>query len=174
MQEGWRLLKDMADDPRDYHIPFPSSNGHGCRRRELSYDTASAMQNIVLRMVKIGDELLFCPSATRFWTPHSNRTFMPSATATLGFEKSVRDFLGGWSAQASERYARIAAHRIRYMQRTVVAELQKGFVDPLAGAETLVQFDGFLSEQGAPEEKRSRCVKLLERGVRRDEKRVRE
>ena len=67
--------------PRDYLIPFPSSNGHGCRRRELSYDTASDMQNRVLRMVKIGDELLFCLSATRFWTPHSNRTFMPSSTA---------------------------------------------------------------------------------------------
>ena len=48
----------------------------------------------------------------------------------------------------------------------MVAELQKDLVDPLAEAETLVQFDGFLSEQGAPEEERSRCVKLLERGVR--------
>ena len=142
-------------------LPHP-----GCRRRELSYDTASTMQSRVLRMVKIGDELLFCPSTTRFWTPHSNRTFMPSATATLGFvEKSVRDFLGGWSAQASERYARIAAQRIRNMQRTVVAELQKGSVDPLAEAETLVQVDGFLSDQGVPEEERSRCAKLLERGV---------
>ena len=42
----------------------------------------------------------------------------------------MRDFLGGWSAQASERYARIAAQRIRNMQRTVVAELQKDLVDP--------------------------------------------
>ena len=165
MLEGWRLLKEMADYPRDYLIPFPSSNGHGCRRRELSYDTASAMQNRVLRMVKSNDEFLFCPSTTRFWTPHSNRNFMPSATATLGFEKSVRDFLGGWSTQTSERYARIAAQRIRNMQRTVVAEVQKDLVDPLAEAETLVQFDGFFSEQGVPEEERSRCVKLLERGV---------
>ena len=39
---------------------FPSSNGHGCRRRELSYDTASAMQNRVLRRVRLGDEPLFC------------------------------------------------------------------------------------------------------------------
>ena len=54
MQEGWRLLKDMADGPRDYLIPFPSSNGHGCRRRELSYDTVSATQNRVLRMVRLG------------------------------------------------------------------------------------------------------------------------
>ena len=45
MQEGRRLLKDMADYARDYLIPSPSSNGDGCRRRELSYDTASAMQN---------------------------------------------------------------------------------------------------------------------------------
>ena len=57
MQEGWRLLTDMADYPRDYLIPFPSSNGHGCRRRELSYDTASAMQNRILRMVKLGSVL---------------------------------------------------------------------------------------------------------------------
>ena len=130
MQEGWRLLKDMVDDPRDHFVPFPSSNGHGCRRRELSYDTVSAMQNRVLHMVKLGDEALFCPSATRFGTPHSNRTSVPSATALLGFEKSVRDFLGGCSAQASERYARVAAQIIRNMQRTVVAEL------PLAEADT--------------------------------------
>ena len=60
MQEGWRFLTDVADYPRDYLIPFPSSNGHGCGRRELSYDTASAMQNRVLRMVRLGDEPLFC------------------------------------------------------------------------------------------------------------------
>ena len=55
---------------------------------------------------------------------------MPSATAFLGFEKSVRDFLGGWSAQARER--------------TVVAQLQKGLSDPLAEAEILAQLDDFL------------------------------
>ena len=91
---------------------------------------------------------------------------MPSATALLGFEKSVGDFLGGWSAQASERYARIAAQRIRNMERTVVAELQKGLSDPLAEAETLAQLDEFLSGQGVPEEERSRCGMWLERGVR--------
>ena len=52
------------------------------------------------------------------------------------------------------------------MQRTVVAELQKGLSDPLAEAETLAQLDSFLSEQGVPEEERSRCSKRLERGVR--------
>ena len=109
--------------PKDYLIPFPSSNGHGCRRRELSYDTASAMQNRVLRMVKSSDEFLFCSSATRFWTPQSNRTFMRNARATLGFEKV-------------SQLARIAAQRIWNMQRTVVAELQKDLVDPLAEAET--------------------------------------
>ena len=75
---------------------------------------------------------------------------MPSATAFLGFEKSVR-FFGGWSAQASERYARIAVQRIRIMQRTVVAQLQKGLSDPLAEAETWAQLDEFLSEQGVPQ-----------------------
>ena len=117
-------------------------------------------------MVRLGNEPLFCPSTTRFWTPHSNRTFVPSATAFLGVEKSVRDFLGGWSAQASEPHAKIAAQRIRNMQRTVVAQLHKGLSDPLAEAETLAQLDEFFSVQGVPEEERSRCGKLLERGVR--------
>ena len=91
--------------------------------------------------------------------------FMPSATALLGFEKPVRDFLGGWSAQASERYGRIAAQRIRNMQRTVVGELEKGLSDPLAEAETLAQLDEFFSERGVLEEERSRCSTLLERSV---------
>ena len=91
---------------------------------------------------------------------------MPSATALLGFEKSVGDFLGGWSAQASERYACIAVQRIRNIQRTVVAQLQKGLSDPLAEAETLAQLDEFFSGQGVPEEERSRCGMWLERGVR--------
>ena len=49
---------------RPPHLFSVFQAGHGCRRRELSYDTASAMQNRVLRMVKLGDEPLFCPSAT--------------------------------------------------------------------------------------------------------------
>ena len=130
----------------------PSSNGHGRRRRELSYDTAHAMQNWVLRAVKLGEEQLFCPSATQFWTPHSIRTFMPSATAVLGFEKSVR-------------YASIEAQRIMSMQRTAVAELQK-VERSTACSETLAQLDGFLSEQGEPKEARSRFSKSQERGVR--------
>ena len=71
----------------------------------------------------------------------------------------MRDFLVG------QRYARIAAQRIRIMQRTVVAQLLKGLSDPLAEAETWAQPDDFLSEQGVPEEEWSRCGKLLERGV---------
>ena len=54
---------------------------------------------------------VFRSSSTRFWTPHSGRTLLPSATAALGFSKSERDFLGGWCAQASDRYARIAIRR---------------------------------------------------------------
>ena len=47
----------------------------------------------------------------------------------------------------------------------MVAKLQKGLSDPLAEAETLAQFHKIFSEQGVPEEERSRCSKLLERCV---------
>ena len=116
------------------------------------------MQNRALRMARLEDEQLFSPSATRFWTPHSNRTFLPSATG-----KIRGDVLSGWSAQASGRHARISSQRIRNVQRTVVAELQTGLEDPLAEAETLAQFDEFLSAEGVPYQQRNRGSKLLER-----------
>ena len=36
--------------------------------------------------------------------------FLPSATAVLGFSKTDRDVLGGWSAEGSERYSQDCGH----------------------------------------------------------------
>ena len=91
MQEGWRLLKDMSDYPRDYLILFPSSSGHGCTRRELSYDTASAMQNRVLRMVRLGDVPLFCPSSTRFSDAALQQDFHVQCNRLPGVSRSLSE-----------------------------------------------------------------------------------
>ena len=44
---------------------------------------------------------------------------MPSATAVLGFSKSDRDMLGGWSAEGSERHSRAVKYKITNVQKAV-------------------------------------------------------
>ena len=158
----------MADYLRDYLIPFPSSNGRGCRRRELSYGTMSAMQNRVLRMVKLCEVSLF-PRPHGSGRRTQTGLSCPEQPRCLGFEKSVRDFLGGL-VSSSQRAIRM--HCRSKESGTYSAQLsqncRKDCPDPLAEAETLAQLDEFFSGQGVPEEERSRCSKLLEGGVRTD------
>ena len=162
MRAGWEQLTSMANFPRDYLFPAPATHFHGCRKKELGYGQAFALQTRLLRTLKVDGHTLL-PQVTRhFWTPHSGRTFMPSCSAALNFEKSDRDFLGGWSAQGSDRYARIAQRRITYMQRSVAEALRASQDDPLGEGETLQQYDEHLQQQGVDEESRRRSLKLLD------------
>ena len=120
MKHGWELLQTLADFPRDYLMPCPSSSFLGCIKKELRYDTAFAVQHRVLSTLSTGEKQMFQNVMPQFWTPHSGRTFLPSAAAALGIDKAERDYLGGWSAQGSDRYARVAKRRIRNMQKLVV------------------------------------------------------
>ena len=77
---GWALLKQHADYPRDYLLPMPSGNYKGCVRRELRYDTAHALQIKVLQSLKVRGEPLLSQQTAQYWTPHSGRNFLVSAT----------------------------------------------------------------------------------------------
>ena len=98
---GWRLLSTKADF-------LPSGNLKGCLHRELRCDTAYALQRRVMDVLTLGQEKLFTHGVGHFSTPHSGRHFLPSAAAALNVEKSDCDMLGGWMAQESDRYNRIA------------------------------------------------------------------
>ena len=93
LSRGWELLQSQASYPRDYLLPMPSTNFKGCRQRELQYHTAHALQGRVLGSVTAGGEKFFD---------------LPSAATALKVEKSDRDMLGGWAAQESDRYSRVA------------------------------------------------------------------
>ena len=162
LTRGWSLLQGMANFPRDYLMPAPASHCQSCRKLELRYDASFAMKNRVLRMLARNGVPVFHSSSTRFWTPHSGRTFLPSATAALGFLKSERDFLGGWCAQASDRYARIAIRRITNMQRSVITALQSQAVDPLAEDESIRDSDAFMESQSLDASQRTLCYKSLD------------
>ena len=115
MQTGFSLLQQLALFPRDNLLPSPATNLTGAIPKEMRYETGYGLQNRVLLHLGDGKERLHIPGTTQFWTPHSGRAFLPSATALLGFDKTDRDFLGGWTAQGSDRYARVSRTKIQNM-----------------------------------------------------------
>ena len=132
---GWEFLKVLADFPRDYLLPTPSSCWKGCLRSELRYDAGSAIFYRARCLVQLPD-----------WTPHSGRAFLPSYTAALKVEKTTRDVLGGWNAQGSDRYFRIARLRIFHVQKAVLNTVRsEEGLDPAFESEASEDFVEFLS-----------------------------
>ena len=73
---------------------------------ELRYDPGFALQFRGVRVLNV--------RVTQFWTPHSGRNFMPSATAPLKYTKGRLRHLG---VQVSDRYSGVAKQRASNMQR---------------------------------------------------------
>ena len=67
--------------------------------------------------------------------------FMPTCTCALGFSQHERDLFGGWSAQGSGRYSRIARLRVLNLERAIVKVIHENTVgDQLNGSEMLHEF----------------------------------
>ena len=85
------------------------------------------------------------------WTPYFGRNFLPSATAALNFGKSDRDNLGGWSAQGSDVYARVARHKITTMQKAEGSTLRSQVEgDPSAETEKVLQLHVCRTQRNVP------------------------
>ena len=163
LRVGWEVLKSMADFQRDYLLPTPSSCLKGCLRAELRYDTGSAIFYRVLGLVKLPGEVSIPASVAHYWTPHSGRAFLPSYTAALKVEKTTRDFLGGWNAQGSDRYSRIARLRIFNMQKAVLQAIRSAEgMDPAFESEALQEFVEFLNSCHLAEEAKTSLVRAME------------
>ena len=159
---GWKLLSQLAPQDRDFLLPGPSPGLQSCTKVELRYDMGFAIQGRLLAQLSDATQHHLIPHpAVHFWTPHSSRTFMPSATSALGFPKSDRDYLGGWAAENSDRYARVARLKIQTMQKAVVQSISNpSSKDPLGEAETLTHLEQHFSHslQHVPEHVRSKCL----------------
>ena len=126
MKTGLQIFRELAPFSRDYLIPASEKNFSGCRHRELKYEIDYAVQNRVMSLLNLNDTNIFPVPVTSFWTPHSGRSFLPSCCAALDFTEEERDYLGGWSPQGSDRYARIAGLRISNLQRAVASTIRQG------------------------------------------------
>ena len=79
---------------------------------------------------------------------------MPSCTSLLGFEKSQRDYLGGWSAQGSSK----AIH-------------SRASEDALGESETALAFDEYMKNLQMSEEDRSKILEVLQSSQQKPEPR---
>ena len=116
---GWKVLDKEAPYIRDYLLPAPTNNFRGFKRKELKYQAAFGIQSQIISWLSCRGQRLFRASTGHYFSPHSGRNFLPTATAVLGFSRFDRDMLGGWSAEGSERYSRAAKHKIATMQNAV-------------------------------------------------------
>ena len=148
MTVGWKLLQAGADFLRDYLLSTPA-NYQGFGRSEMKYETGFALQNRVLTSTAVGVERVFNRQVTQCWTPHSGRSYFPSATAILFIFQKDTDFLGGWSATGCDRNARMARARIANMQTAVVRLIHESTAaNPLGESETIKDVLDDLGDDG--------------------------
>ena len=158
---GWNLLQNGAPHERDYLLPAPTNNFQGFKIKELKYSTAFAVQTHIISTATYRGLRVFENSTGHHYTPHSGRNFMPSAAAVLGFAKSERDILGGWSAEGSQRYTRTAKYKIAQMQIAVASTFKNSEPDQLAEADDIDSLADFLRSWVVPEESVRKSLKIL-------------
>ena len=158
---GWNLLLNGAPHERDYLLPAPTNNFHGFKTKELKYSTAFAVQTHIISTACYRGLRVFENSTGHYYTPHSGRNFMPSAASVLGFSKSERDILGGWSAEGSQRYTRTAKYKIAQMQTAVASTFKNPEPDQLAEADDIDSLADFLRSWDVPEESIRKSLKIL-------------
>ena len=162
LTRGWSLLQGMANFPRDYLMPAPASHCQSCRKLELRYDAAFAMQNRVLRMFAWNGVPVFHSSSTRFWTPHSGRTSLPSATAALG-SPSPRGI--SWEDGVLRRATGTPGLRFDVSQTCNVQSSLRCKVRLwilFAEDESIRDFDAFMDSQSLDASQRTLCFKPLD------------
>ena len=161
IREVGSVLGGTVGYERDYLLPSPSTNYHGVTRTEYRYSIAHAMLGRVLGTLTLDGIRLFPVQNQHYWTPHSCRAFLLSATLILNFPKPQRDFLGGWNPQASDRYARTARRTITVMQKAVVRAIHSRKTDPLSEQDLAEHFEQYLSEQRLPQDSIVQCISSL-------------
>ena len=77
-----------------------------------------------------------------FWTGHSPRHFLTQAAASLGVDKTRRDFLGRWAIgrTGSNAYLHTSRQVVEEIQQLVLESIRTGKLDESELLEDLVQF----------------------------------
>ena len=107
LSTGWALLRSLRLS-KGFPLPAPASKCNRVSGKSCGTTFASQRKTGILASLQFDGQCSLTRSTASCWTPHSARSFLPSATAALGVPKEQRDCLGGWSAEGNDSYTRVA------------------------------------------------------------------
>ena len=128
--EGFQMLqREDLMFPRDYFIPTPGRNWTMFKNKIMEPPAMANYFRIVLGRLgtpryqdghwRQNQAMDLVPGAMLlFWTGHSPRHYLTQAAASLGVDKTKRDFLGRWSI------GRTGSNAYLHTSRQVVEEVQ--------------------------------------------------
>ena len=91
-----------------------------------------------------GDRLLE-EGVARFWSEHSERSYVNSTAATLGFPKEQRDYLGRWMPEQSDDYLVTSRAVVGKIHRRVAEAFMEG-AEELDESESRLKLRSFLRD----------------------------
>ena len=170
---GFELWQEKGMNfDRDYFVPLPSPDRMSCIACMATYIDACALSKelycdlLLPQRCEDGwrfstSKLLVAQSACRGWSEHSERCWLSSVTAMLGFGREQRECLGRWRVSAcSDEYVRSAQRVISQLQRAVVSGVwhdDEGQVKDFG----IKEVEAFLQEAGEAPSVISQQIALL-------------
>jgi hypothetical protein len=140
LQCGYDLMRSTdLSFPRDYLVPIAGAGYSEVIHKMARYQDRALYGRALLvdlaPSLSTGgpDRFLAAwPRAAGYWTEHSERNFLPTVAAALGFDKNQRDYIGRWKPGAqSDDYVRSARQILDRMQGEVARRLRArpNFID---------------------------------------------
>jgi hypothetical protein len=137
---GYDLMKSSSlAFPRDYLVPLAAPEYDGVIHKMARYQDRALYGRALLVDLEptLSDGiptkfLAAWPRAAGYWTEHSERNFLPTVAAALGFDKNQRDYIGRWKPGAqSDDYVRSARQILDKLQGEVARRLraEPSFID---------------------------------------------
>ncbi len=159
---GLNICHRASPYHRDYWLCAPSPGECGTIHREVVHDEFCGRLRGLLAKLVINDVELGMEVAS-FFTPHSGRNFLPSASAALGAGKDDIDRLGAWSVKGGAAYIRTVRSHTARLQGVVAqwARAARGKNDTLADQEALDALDQHLGRRGVEAGRRTDILSAL-------------
>ena len=158
---------------RDYFLGPPNEDFSAPRKRPIDYIETDALNKRLLKELwtPVYDESskrwsdsgrrLIEDELEKFWTEHSERSYVNSMAACLGFAKEERNYLGRWMPEQSDDYLLTSRAIVGKLQRAVAKALREG--NPLIDeSESMLKMRDFMKKLGFGEERISNQEERLE------------
>ena len=149
---------------RDFALCVPGGGDDGrCIGRELTYGEHMGRHRGLLARLVTDEGTELGEVTASFLSPHSYRTFLPSAAAAIGAPLEWTQWLAAWNAKGSEVYVRTSGQRTAVLQAPV-ARIVRGHIggeDPVGEHELLENLGRFLRVKGLEESESTRRLTEL-------------